>query len=110
MNTNDNPNSRKNILHELKLGYSKIKDNYKYIRNLAMDKEEIIGSGEWLLDNIYLIEKEYKSIKHNMPKEYFNNLPEGDGIPRILELAKEFIRGSNNILKEEQLIDFIHNK
>ena len=50
------------VLSELNNGFSKIKNNYKYIKSLSKQGEEVLSSGEWLLDNIYLIEKEYKSI------------------------------------------------
>ena len=47
--------SRKNILKELKDSLIKIKDTHSYIKKLSNEKEEIIGGGQWLLDNIYLI-------------------------------------------------------
>ncbi len=38
-------------------------NNYKYIVSLDEDINMTVPAGEWLLDNIYLIEKEYKDIK-----------------------------------------------
>ena len=115
MSIKENAQCRKHVLNELKLGFTQIKENYKYIKDLARDKEEIIGSGEWLLDNIYLIEKEYKNIKKNMPKEYFDTLPVLKGedtneIPRILIYAKEFIKIKEGIVSQEEVIKFINRK
>jgi len=115
LSTKENAQYRKHILNELKLGFTEIKENYKYIKDLARNKEEIIGSGEWLLDNIYLIEKEYKNIKKDMPKEYFDNLPvvegqEANKIPRILIYAKEYIKIKEGIVSQEEVTKFIIRK
>ena len=115
MSTKENAQYRKHVLNELKIGFTEIKENYKYIKDLERHKEEIIGSGEWLLDNIYLIEKEYKNIKKDMPKEYFDNLPvfkgqEANKIPRILIYAKEFIKIKEGVVSQEEVIKFINRK
>ncbi len=67
MSKSNSVSSRRNILKELKISLIKIKDTHSYVKRLSNEKEEIIGAGQWLLDNIYLIEKEYKVIKFNMP-------------------------------------------
>lgn len=69
---------RKNVLRELADGFSCIHDNFKYFKTLNKNKVKIIGAAEWLLDNIYLIEKEYKCVKKCMPLEYFKSLPYGE--------------------------------
>lgn len=68
---------RKNVLRELSDGFSCIHDNFKYFKTLNKNKVRICGAAEWLLDNIYLIEKEYKCVKKCMPLEYFKSLPYG---------------------------------
>ena len=113
MRENNSLSCRKNVLNELKLSFIKIKDTYKYIKNLENEGEDIIGSGQWILDNIYLIEKEYRAIKANMPKEYFENLiveKSTGNLPRIFILAEEMIKESNGKLLEEELISFILGK
>ena len=106
---------KKRILQELNNIFKEIKDNYKLFKELNNNKEEILASGEWLLDNIYLIEKEFKNIKHNMPKEYYNDLPsfeklEIDNVPRILIYAKEYIKIRHCVVKEKDVIKFIKEK
>ena len=65
---------RKNVLKELAEGFSCIHDNFKYFSKLSKDGYKVLGASEWLLDNIYLIEKEYKAIKVEMPIDYFKGL------------------------------------
>lgn len=74
---NDYYELRKNVLRELADGFSCIHDNFKYFKTLNKNKVRICGAAEWLLDNIYLIEKEYKCVKKCMPLEYFKSLPYG---------------------------------
>ena len=58
---------RKSVLRELAEGFSCIHDNFMYFRKLSKNGDKVLGASEWLLDNIYLIEREYKAIKVEMP-------------------------------------------
>ncbi|AOR23721.1 GH36-type glycosyl hydrolase domain-containing protein [Clostridium taeniosporum] len=75
MKKNNSYGLRRNLLKELNQGFSCIHENFKYFRKLSKEKTKVIGAAEWLLDNIYLIEKEYKAIKKEMPMDYFKSLP-----------------------------------
>ncbi|MGL5352210.1 MAG: GH36-type glycosyl hydrolase domain-containing protein, partial [Clostridium sp.] len=92
---------------------SGILHNYRYLNKLVKHGETVIGPSEWLLDNIYLIEKEYKTIKLNLPLSYFNNLPKEDNdnmdCPRIYYLAKDYVYENQAIIREEELTEFIKN-
>ena len=111
MRDNNSLICRKAVLLELKEAFSGILHNYKYLNKLSKSGEEIIGAGDWLLDNIYLIEKEYKAIKVNLPLSYFNNLPMEDeeymSCPRIYYLAKDYVIKNQAMIREEELIKFI---
>ena len=65
---------RKNVLRELTDGFFCIRENFKYFSKLSKEGYKVLGASEWLLDNIYLIEKEYKAIKMEMPIDYFKGL------------------------------------
>ena len=75
MRKNNHYELRKNVLRELADGFSCIHDNFKYFKTLNKHKVKVVGGAEWLLDNIYLIEREYKCVKKRMPLEYFKSLP-----------------------------------
>ncbi|WP_300383855.1 glucoamylase family protein [Clostridium sp.] len=106
--------TRKNVIDELKEAFKGILHNHKYLDKVNKQGEELISSAEWILDNIYLIEKEYKTIKFNMPYDYFNNLPgvtiEDKEYPRIYLIAKDYIEKFQSTLKYEYLIDFIKDE
>ena len=96
---------RKNVLRELADGFSCIHENFKYFKKLSQNDYKVLGASEWLLDNIYLIEKEYKGIKMEMPIDYFKGLPsvgennkeDKEVVPRIFSVAKNYINNEDEI-------------
>ncbi|MGL5087252.1 MAG: GH36-type glycosyl hydrolase domain-containing protein, partial [Clostridium sp.] len=113
MRENNSLICRKAVLLELKEAFSGILHNYRYLNKLVKHGETVIGPSQWLLDNIYLIEKEYKTIKLNLPLSYFNNLPKEDNddmdCPRIYYLAKDYVYENQAIIREEEITEFIKN-
>ena len=75
MKKNNSYGVRRSVLRELAEGFSCIHDNFKYFKKLSKSGYKVLGASEWLLDNVYLIEKEYKAIKMEMPLDYFKGLP-----------------------------------
>ena len=55
---------------------------------------KVLGASEWLLDNIYLIEKEYKGIKMEMPIDYFKGLPSISREPKSLIWCESLTQGT----------------
>lgn len=87
---------RKNVLKELADSFSSIQDTYKYLKKVNKHNINVLSAGEWILDNFYLIEREYKFVKKEMPLDYFKGLPHED-MPRIFNVAKNYINVSRNI-------------
>lgn len=105
-------NSRRKLMHSLKISYKKIRDGFVYIDNEVKEKHEIVPAAEWLLDNLYLIEKEYKDIRFNMPREYYKDLPLVNkglmkGYPRIYNIAVEIVSHTDGRIDEKAVITFI---
>jgi cellobiose phosphorylase len=91
---------RRNVLRELSEGFFGIWENFKYFNRLSKEGYKVLGASEWLLDNIYLIEKEYKAIKMEMPIDYFEGLipiNSKEKVPRIFLAAKDYINNENEI-------------
>ena len=101
MKKNNSYGVRKNVLKELADGFSCIHENFKYFSKLSKSGYKVLGACEWLLDNIYLIEKEYKAIKIEMPMDYFKGLPSIGDEPRIFVVAKDYINHGNQISCDE---------
>ena len=83
----DSHNLKRNILNELSQSYSSIHKSYKYFKKLSKNKYKIIESANWVLDNLYLIEREYKNIKHNISNKYLLlNMSELWAFPLMLKI------------------------
>ncbi|NME83091.1 glucoamylase family protein [Clostridium sp. SM-530-WT-3G] len=91
---------RKNVLNELADAFSSIQDTYKYLKKLNKHNVKVLGAAEWILDNTYLVEREYKCVKKEMPLDYFKGLPSDRTFPRIFNVAKNYINVSRNIYIE----------
>jgi len=105
--------SRKNIMRRLNLSYESILKGYEYIDRDIRNNREIVSAAEWLLDNLYLIEKEYKDIKHNMSDSFFKDLPiikKGSvkGLPRIYHISTELISHTDGKVDENIILSFIN--
>ncbi len=103
----------------------RLDDNFKYITKtyemLNKDlKEKIIihPAGEWLIDNYYIIEENYKTLKKEMNlKKYINfvGISNGiyDGFARIYVLASEIVaytEGKIEVQHLKQLLQSYQNK
>ncbi|WP_027625800.1 GH36-type glycosyl hydrolase domain-containing protein [Clostridium lundense] len=100
------------IMKSLDKGYRNIIESYDYINNEAKNKKEIVSAGEWLLDNLYLVQKEYKNVKGTMNKSYYDNLPiicKGvmKGYPRIYYIAKKIVHITDGKINKENIEEFI---
>jgi cyclic beta-1,2-glucan synthetase len=107
-----NTNCKKKLISNLDRSYAKILKGYEDIDIEGKNKKEILPAAEWLLDNLYLVEKEYKSIKHNMPQTYYNDLPviyKGvmKGYPRVYHIAIEIVSHTDGRMDESVIANFI---
>lgn len=93
------------IVKKLSESYKTILKAYNYIDRETKSKEDIIPASEWLMDNFYLIEKEYKELKNIVSKSHDLRLPvitkeTGSVVPRIFELAISIIDKCQGTLDE----------
>ena len=105
-------NCRRKLIGSLDISYKKIIQGYEHIDRDVREKKEVAPASEWLLDNLYLIEKEYKHIKHNMPKSYYKDLPvikKGmmKGYPRAYHIAVELVSHTDGRVDEDTIERFI---
>ncbi|MDD3225257.1 MAG: cyclic beta 1-2 glucan synthetase, partial [Clostridium sp.] len=105
--------SKRKIIKKLDNNFRCILSSFKYIDSEAKNGKEIVPAAEWLMDNIYLIEKEYKNIKHNMPEDYYKKLPvikEGEyrGYTRIYHIAWEITHENKGKIDENEIMNFIN--
>lgn len=72
----------------------------------------IAPAGEWLLDNLHLIEEQIRTARKHLPHNYSRELPQlaqgaSKGLPRVYDLALEVIAHSDGRLDAEVLAGFV---
>ncbi|MFT8315411.1 MAG: glucoamylase family protein [Clostridium sp.] len=105
-------NSKRKIMKSIDKNYRDILAGYEYIDRDTRYKRDVIPAAEWLMDNLYLIEKEYKDIKHNLPEYCYKNLPAVDkglfkGYPRVYHIAMEIVSHTYGKIDENTILSFI---
>ncbi len=104
--------SKKKIIKSLDKSFKLILKGYEYINGEMKYKRDVLPVAEWLMDNIYLIEKEYKDIKHNIGEDFYKKLPivekgKVKGYPRIYAIAQEIACKSESKIDEKTIIQFV---
>lgn len=104
--------SKRKLIKSLDKSFETIIKAYEYIDKEIDNKQDMVPAAEWLLDNLYLIQKEYKDVKYNMPESYYKNLPvisKGimKGYPRVYHIAVEIISHTDGMIDEERVESFI---
>lgn len=99
--------------------FSRLDDNYRFISNVYKQINEyskmklpLCPGCDWLLDNFYIIEEQYKDLKQNNNPRIFKDLnliKDGylKNYPRVFVLALELVSHTDGRLDKKQLIDFI---
>jgi cyclic beta-1,2-glucan synthetase len=85
---------------------------YKSTNEEVKSKGNIIPAAEWLLDNYYIIEEQFKGIQYTVRKEFYKRLPllvEGKyrDYPRIYGIAAQMVEILDGSIDEETLMAFL---
>ncbi len=72
----------------------------------------ISPAGEWLLDNLYLIEEQVRTARRHLPKGYSRELPRlahgpSAGLPRVYDIALEAVSHGDGHVDADSLSRFV---
>jgi cyclic beta-1,2-glucan synthetase len=78
----------------------------------AQLEQSVSISGEWLLDNAFLIQGQIKDVRKNLPRRYYNELPvlaEGAlaGTPRSYGIAVDLIAHTDSRLDRANISNYL---
>lgn len=81
---------------------------YRSLLKAAEGREIVTPAAEWLLDNFYLIEDTIKQVRRDLPKQFYQKLPdvqtaEGKCVPRMTILTFQYLEHSHCEVTEERL-------
>lgn len=97
---------------EMDKSFNKIKETYNILNTSNELKLQLYSAGEWILDNMYIINQEYTVLKEEFNNITVKNIPyiqdkNGKEIPRILAIAKEMIEKNHGVIDQYILSDFM---
>jgi hypothetical protein len=69
-------------------------------------------SGEWLLDNAYLIQGQINEIRRSLPATFYNQLPvvasgPQAGLPRVYRIATEMVADCDGVIDAETIRSYL---
>ncbi|WP_242847755.1 hypothetical protein [Fervidicella metallireducens] len=107
-----NKNGYNYLFDRLDENFDYITDVYKKLNAYSKGQLPLCPASEWLLDNYYIIEEQYKRLKQNKEKKFFKNLNVlKDGYlkdyPRIFAIALELAVHTDGKIDEDLLINFV---
>ena len=84
---------------------------YRYFDKSSRTDATESYSGEWVLDNYYIIEQALRQISQNLPKDFYQRLPkttvDGHEMTRIQALAFVLTKGSGSRLNADEIRTFV---
>lgn len=108
-----NKNVKNSLLYRLDKNFEEIEKIYIELNNKCNKNWDLPKASEWLLDNFYIIEIQYKKIRRNLENEKNLQLNILDntvlrGYPRVYAIALELVSHTDGMVTEEILIDFVN--
>ena len=87
-------------------------DACSHLTSAVTANRRITPAGEWLLDNVYLIEEQIRTARKHFPKGYSRELPRllngpSAGLPRVYDIAHEAISHGDGRVDPESLSGFV---
>lgn len=87
---------------------------YQSTNEEVKSRRDIVPAAEWLMDNYYIIEEQYKEIQYNTDKDFYKDLPvltrgKYSGYPRIYGIAAGMTEYLDGRIEEETIVLFIES-
>ncbi len=103
---------RDKLLRRLKENEEVLNRIQNILKETDKSKIRITPTGEWLLDNYFLIEEQIRLAQKYLPKDYIQGLPhisEGPFLdcPCVYEIAMEIVSHSDGCLDKERLTEYV---
>jgi cyclic beta-1,2-glucan synthetase len=102
----------KNLLPEVRKASSDLLDAYLFLTK-DISSHKLTPASVWFLDNFHIIEDQLRSIKRDLPKDFYDELPkvndgEFAGYPRVYAMAYTFIAKTDSRLELSAIKKFVN--
>ncbi len=100
------------LLQRLSQNADVIRECCKVLAEAIKDNQKVTPAGEWLLDNLYLIDEQIRTARRHLPRRYSWQLPVlakgvSAGLPRVYDIALKAISHGDGRFDEESLRRFV---
>ncbi len=100
------------LLQRLAQNADVIRECCKVLADAIKDNQKVTPAGEWLLDNLYLIDEQIRTARRHLPKRYSWQLPvlakgPSVGLPRVYDIALKAISHGDGRFDEDSLRRFV---
>ena len=85
-----------------------IRSAYDILSESVSKNVPIPPSGEWLLDNFYLIEEQVNAIRNNLNLEKYVNLPSVNGVARVYSISRKFVGYTDGVVTKDGIETFVN--
>ncbi len=85
----------------------------KFLDVLSQGKLQLPSTAEWIIDNFYIVEEQFRRIKSDWKPGVYKNLPVLTvepylNMPRVYGIAQELVSHTDNIITEETLVEYLN--
>ena len=100
------------LLRRLGDNESVIRETCSVLAEAIKQYRQVTPAGEWLLDNLYLIDEQVRMARRHLPKRYSGQLPVLElgvsaGLPRVYDIALSAISHGDGRFDEDSLSRFV---
>lgn len=104
-------NEKINLLSEVKVLSKQLLHSY-FLLAKDISHQNITPASEWFLDNFHIIEEQLRSIKRDLPKNFYHELPKVSqgqfaGYPRVYAITYTYILNTDSALDLNSIKNFV---
>ena len=88
--------------------FETIQRAYDILSESVKKNVPIPPSGEWLLDNFYIIEEQVNALRSSLNLEKYEKLPSVGGVARVYSISRKFVGYTDGVITRENIETFIN--
>jgi cyclic beta-1,2-glucan synthetase len=101
----------KSLRRRLKENSDRLIANYRVLAKAAKSGSQITSAGEWFLDNFHIVDEQIRSVRKDLPADYYNELPKLSkgpltGYPRVYGIAWALVAHTDSAFDVDRLERF----
>lgn len=95
-------------LRFLNADFETIQRAYDILSESVKKNVPIPPSGEWLLDNFYIIEEQVSALRNSLNLEKYEKLPSVNGVARVYSISRRLVGYTDGAITKENIETFIN--